>query len=879
MYDGSIRINTRIDGKGFDTGVKGMMSSLGRLAATIGAVFGVRQIVNFGKEGVKTAMQMEAGWQGLSYMANAYGRDIGHISDFLKEFTEDGLVPMMNAQQAYKNMLARGYDTDQLEQMLLVMKDSSVYLRKGQLDIGEAIEKTTMGLRTERSILTDSSGIEQNMYKMWQAYAKEIGVTISSLTKEQKIMAEYQGFMREGAIYAGAAAEYTQTYAGRVAQLTAAMIDLKVSVGNMLIPILNQLLPKIIELVRWFTRLFNIVGRVMNLLFGTNVGAVDTQPIEDGAEAYGELGDAAEEAGKAAKGALAPFDKLNVLAQPKAAGGGGGGIGDLMPPEEDITTPFEEELDELGVKIDAFKEKLLAFFAPLKEPFERLKEAFSTLGTTIVTGLGWAWDNVLFPFITWVVQSVSPVALDIISGALDVLNEILIAVSPLFIALWEDILKPMGEWAGDAFVQALTWIAEKLTEISTWISENKELVQNIATVIGIFAAAWILVNTAIGVWNVIGVIATGVTTAFGAAVAFLTSPIGIAVLAVAALIAVVLLLRENWDKVKEVAESVWDKIVEIWQPAGEWFKTHIQEPLLEVWDHIKEKLGGLKDWFEEKVIAPLKEKFGGLVDKWGEFADAIKDNIIDPMVSWFQDTLYPAIQTVLVWIGTAFDIAFALWRGQFTGVFDAIVGIIRGALEIIGSVIGAIIDVIAGIITFLTGVFTGDWDRAWQGIKDVFTGIWEGMEGVLKGVINAIIGLVNGMISGIVAGINNVANVLNGLQVIIPDWVPFFGGNTFSLNLPNFTAPQIPYLATGAVIPANAPFAAILGDQRAGTNIEAPESLIRRIVREETQGAGAMSGKISFDVDESGLMRYLHPKFQAETWRVGSSLARKAGAA
>ena len=38
-YDGSIRINTKIDGKGFDTGVKRMMSSLGSLAASLGVVF------------------------------------------------------------------------------------------------------------------------------------------------------------------------------------------------------------------------------------------------------------------------------------------------------------------------------------------------------------------------------------------------------------------------------------------------------------------------------------------------------------------------------------------------------------------------------------------------------------------------------------------------------------------------------------------------------------------------------------------------------------------------------------------------------------------------------------------------------------------------
>ena len=48
--------------------------------------------------------------------------------------------------------------------------------------------------------------------------------------------------------------------------------------------------------------------------------------------------------------------------------------------------------------------------------------------------------------------------------------------------------------------------------------------------------------------------------------------------------------------------------------------------------------------------------------------------------------------------------------------------------------------------------------------------------------------------------------------------------------------PSIPYLAKGAVIPPNKQFVAMLGDQTHGNNLEAPEGLIRQIVREETGG-------------------------------------------
>lgn len=50
----------------------------------------------------------------------------------------------------------------------------------------------------------------------------------------------------------------------------------------------------------------------------------------------------------------------------------------------------------------------------------------------------------------------------------------------------------------------------------------------------------------------------------------------------------------------------------------------------------------------------------------------------------------------------------------------------------------------------------------------------------------------------------------------------------------------LPRLASGAVIPPNREFMAVLGDQRSGNNIEAPEALIRKIVREETGGSARL---------------------------------------
>ena len=56
--------------------------------------------------------------------------------------------------------------------------------------------------------------------------------------------------------------------------------------------------------------------------------------------------------------------------------------------------------------------------------------------------------------------------------------------------------------------------------------------------------------------------------------------------------------------------------------------------------------------------------------------------------------------------------------------------------------------------------------------------------------------------------------------------------------------PKIPALAQGAVLPANQPFLAMVGDQRHGTNVEAPLSTIQEAVAlvMQDQTAAIMAG-------------------------------------
>ena len=192
----------------------------------------------------------------------------------------------------------------------------------------------------------------------------------------------------------------------------------------------------------------------------------------------------------------------------------------------------------------------------------------------------------------------------------------------------------------------------------------------------------------------------------------------------------------------------------------------------------------------------------------------------------------------------------------------------------------------------------GDWfsnagkffmEKIWKPIKDfwnkhiaqIFTGkFWtdlarkcgNGLIGGFEGAINGIISLFETMINWVVKG-------LNKISFDVPDWVPGIGGKKFGFNIPEakFKRVSIPRLAQGAVIPPNREFMAVLGDQKHGTNIEAPLETIKQALAEVLalqESTGETVVTVNFSGDLAQLARVLRPVIETETRRKGGSLAK-----
>ena len=100
----------------------------------------------------------------------------------------------------------------------------------------------------------------------------------------------------------------------------------------------------------------------------------------------------------------------------------------------------------------------------------------------------------------------------------------------------------------------------------------------------------------------------------------------------------------------------------------------------------------------------------------------------------------------------------------------------------------------------------------------------------IAGTLNDVIGKVNSTIGNINTSLAGVEKAFTfSYDVTGPTGNRRWG--RYSMSLPRVN--KIPYLATGAVIPPRSEFLAVLGDQKQGNNIEAPEDLIRQIIRDE----------------------------------------------
>lgn len=295
------------------------------------------------------------------------------------------------------------------------------------------------------------------------------------------------------------------------------------------------------------------------------------------------------------------------------------------------------------------------------------------------------------------------------------------------------------------------------------------------------------------------------------------------------------LARDLALTVDDIFGEMVDKIVEKFELA----ETPIGEMLL----GIKGMVHGVAEMISAIVNHSLEDFFKGLadfLDGFRTFANGILElskKVVSSLLDWLDEKTH--------------------------GRFSDIIGTVK---QFVVGLIDSVKQIFNGLTDFLIGAFTGDWKRAVNGLHNIWIGFVNGIITVLEGAVNIIITAINWVISQI--------NSL--LSIDVPDWVPVFGGKSWSPDISPIPLKQfdrIPALARGAVIPPNREFLAVLGDQKSGTNIETPLPTMIQAFKQALAESG-YSGKSEayLMLDDIQLGKVIYRLNKAEGNRIGVSL-------
>lgn len=201
-----------------------------------GIGYGFKQVGDivwqFFKSSVDEAAKFEKAMIGVTSVARNLGENTGGLKNVILDLTKDGLVPVTDAAETLKNLMASGLSMPQAINLFNSLKDAAAFNRQGQLSMGEAIVGASQGIKNQNSIMIDNAGITKNLSIIWKDYAASIGKSVGSLTDAEKAQAAYVGITKEALIFQGDAEKLTKTYSGSIDGLDASYTKLKISIGG-----------------------------------------------------------------------------------------------------------------------------------------------------------------------------------------------------------------------------------------------------------------------------------------------------------------------------------------------------------------------------------------------------------------------------------------------------------------------------------------------------------------------------------------------------------------------------------------------------------------------------------------------------------------------
>lgn len=744
-----------IDGQA-NTASSKISSSLAKIGKAAIAAFSVTAIAKFGKECVSVASETANAWIGLNSILTGQGKSFQQAKSFINDYVSDGLVPLNNAVDAYKNLALRGYSSDQIKKTMNALKNSATFARQSTYSLGDAVQTATEGLKNENSVVVDNAGVTKNVAKMWEDYAKSIGTTRDKLTQEQKIQAEVNGILEETKFQSNDAAIYANTYSGKIAQLNTAFTNMKTAIGNVIQPLAKLFVPMITAATNAITKLFTSLAGLLSL-FGLKADSVETVSngigdmatnADKASDAVGSVGDSASKSAKKIKKSLAGWDEINKLddnsdsssGSGSGSGGSSGGIKeslDVSSTVQEDTSVFTGLIEKVKELASIFKEGFDAGFGDTN--FDGILDHLLNIKNAIVDI--WTDPDVLYSAQQWV------------DTCLYSLGQMTGAVARIGTNIAEFFVGSIDIYL-EQYVDRIKTHICNMFDIS---SEDMALSGNFAQALGELSDVFKSDKAKQIGANIIAMFANPIMSANELCAKFAKDIKGILFQPII----------DNVDKLKETFNNVLTPIQTVTGTLAD-AMTYVGDKWNEVYDNYISP-------FMESLKTGLSDTFSKFLDVYNEYVVPFMNNIADGLGSLWEEHLRPLVDKIGEFVGSVVTAIQTLWEmwlkplidwiianiiPVLVPIFESIWNTIKNVFGSIADTIGGIIDTFKGLIDFIVGVFTGDWSKAWEGIKTFFTGIWEAIKGFFETIWNALKGIVETYINIVKAQISTVLNAI-----------------------------------------------------------------------------------------------------------------------
>ena len=881
----------------------GLGNAVKKLGILIGSVFAVGKLIQFGKECLELGSDLaevqnvvDVTFTTMSDKVNEFAKN-AMTSAGLSETMAKQYVGTFGAMsksfgfseaQAYDMSTALTQLTGDVASFYNISQDLA-YIKLKSVFTGETETLKDLGVVMSQSAL--------DQYALANGYGK----TTSAMTEQEKVALRLKFVQDQLSAASGDFVRTSDSWANQVRVMQLQLQSLKATVGQGLINIFTPVLKVINILLGKLATLANAFKSFTELITGkkssgsigaSGAGLTGTDAVADTADAYGDAADNAEKladankdnatatkkAEKETKNYLSVLDEISKVSSTSdgststpSTSGGSGGTGSSLPSavgnvDYGSLAEGETALDKISESAQKLADLLKKLWKPFQDAWKKegkntidaAQFAFSSLGTlaksvgksivevwtngtgttmletmlriaqnvlktigNIAKGFADAWNKnnvgtqiiqniadalvVVMQFVekiaedtaTWAANLDFYPLLESISNLTATFAPILEAIGNVLEGIYNNIVLPMLTWAIET---GLPTVINLVSNLLGFFADHQSIIEAFgAALIGAFAAVQIgeAVTSIMGLITTLGegisgliALMTGSGGIIGGLTAIATAigPGGLVIAAIAAAIAAGVLLYKNWDKVKEVAGIVASAVVGFFKAMGEGVSALLTD--------LKDTFVGIWDAISKLTSSVWKAVSGFVVSKTREMAEAATRKISD--MGGKISTLWNSIKTN----------AEQIWK------------------NIVTTVGNKVSDIYTGIVNKFTSA------------KDRVVEIFGGIRDTIRDILNKVIGIVNGAIGTVNSAIGGIESAFSFGPWKVP--TPF-GSRTIGFTASFPRVPTVPYLAKGAVIPPRSEFLAVLGDQKNGRNLEAPEGVIREIIEDalaKNQGGG-----------------------------------------